>query len=235
MSTLTALMLATPLFGMQLSVDPAVLELPDVSSAVSAPQAAFSVQTLPALKLEQKGELTTADLIRKRNKLKNVHKWLGITTWSLMTITLVSGYIQFYNKYGWWDPVGDTPCVTGNAVLGQNNCTGQPVWHATFVALTTATYFATFAISFTMPDPLKVSEGNSKFARKLRTHKKLRWATFSGMVAQILLGVVIANGHRFGLDRANNYKALRALATTHLAIGTATWGTMTAAGALMLF
>ena len=86
-----------------------------------------------------------------------------------------------------------------------------------------------------MPDPLGVSEGNSDFARKLRTHKILRWVTFAGMLAQIGLGVVIANGDWFGMDRANNYKTLRALATAHLALGTVTWGALTWAGSIMLF
>ena len=90
-------------------------------------------------------------------------------------------------------------------------------------------------LSFAMPDPLKVSEGNSDFARKLRTHKVLRWVTFAGMLAQIGLGVVSANSEWFGLDRANDYKALRGIATAHMAVSLVTYGAMTWAGAIMIF
>jgi hypothetical protein len=86
-----------------------------------------------------------------------------------------------------------------------------------------------------MPDPLKVSEGNSDFARKLRTHKVLRWVTFAGMVAQIGLGIVAANNDWFNIDRANNYNALRGIATAHLAVSLMTYGAMTWAGAIMVF
>jgi hypothetical protein len=54
------------------------------------------------------------------------------------------------------------------------------------------------------------------------------------MVAQALIGIVIANG-LLGLDRANDYGTLQALATAHLGVGLVTWGAMTWAGALMVF
>jgi hypothetical protein len=51
------------------------------------------------------------------------------------------------------------------------------------------------------------------------------------MVAQIALGIVIANTG----DRANDYGTLQALATAHLAAGVITYGALTWAGALMTF
>lgn len=111
----------------------------------------------------------------------------------------------------------------------------MPTSHLVLNTLTSAAYFTTFGLSFAMPDPLKVSEGNSDFARKLRTHKVLRWVTFAGMLAQIGLGIASANSDWFGIDRANDYKALRGIATAHMAVSLVTYGAMTWAGAIMIF
>ena len=230
MATLTALMLATPLFGLSLQFDASMIEAP---AMVVDPGVVLAVEI--TTELEEPGEPTTADLVRKRNKIKKVHKWFGITTWSLMTLSVVSGFIQFHNQYGWWQSQATNPCVEGTAIFTQKACSGVPTAHVTLIALTSAAYFTTFGLSFAMPDPLKVSEGNSDFARKLRTHKVLRWVTFATMLAQIGLGIVSANSEWFGIDRANDYKALRGIATAHLAVSLVTYGAMTWAGAIMIF
>jgi cytochrome b561 len=230
MATLTALMLATPLFGLSLQFDASMIEAPAV---VVDPGVVLAVEI--STELEEPAEPTTADLVRKRNKIKNVHKWFGITTWSLMTLSVVSGFIQFHNQYGWWQSQATNPCVQGSAIFTQKACSGVPTAHVSLIALTSAAYFTTFGLSFAMPDPLKVSEGNSDFARKLRTHKVLRWVTFAGMLAQIGLGIVSANSEWFGIDRANDYKAVRGIATAHLAVSLFTYGALTWAGAIMIF
>jgi hypothetical protein len=230
MATLTALMLATPLFGLTLHIDPALLDAPAL--AVD-PGSVLAVDVSTAL--EEPKQPTTADLIRKRNKIKKVHKGFGLATWSLMTLSVVSGFIQFHNQYGWWQSQSTNPCVQGTAVFSQKACSGVPVAHVTLIAATSAAYFTTFGLSFAMPDPLKVSEGDSAFARKLRAHKALRWVTLAGMLAQIGLGIVSANGQWFGLDRANDYNALRGIATAHLAVSLMTYGALTGAGVIMLF
>ena len=84
-----------------------------------------------------------------------------------------------------------------------------------------------------MPDP-DGDEGDSDYAKKLRMHKLLRWVHFGGMIAQSVLGTIIGIG-AFGLDRANDYGTLQALATVHMAIGLVTFGALTWAGALMIF
>lgn len=227
MTTLTALMLATPLFGMSLQIDSAMLDAP----AMAVDPGAF-LATASATELN---EPTTADLIRQRNKIKKVHKWFGIATWSLMTLTVAAGFVQFHNQYGWWQSQATNPCVQGTAFPRQQACSGVPIAHATLAALTSAAYFTTFGLSFAMPDPLKVSEGDSAFARKLRTHKVLRWVSFAGMLTQIGLGIVSANSEWFGLDRANDYRALRGIATAHMAVSLVTYGALTWAGAIMVF
>lgn len=100
--------------------------------------------------------------------------------------------------------------------------------------ITTALYATTFTLSLMMPDPDHLSEGKGEFASTLRMHKLLRWVHLGGMIAQALLGIVIANGP-FGLDRANHYSTLQALATVHMGLGLVTWGALTWAGALMVF
>ena len=227
MGTLTALILATPLFGLSLQIDSSMLETPAVAMD---PGVVLAIEVSTELQ-----EPTTAELIQKRNKIKKVHKWFGIATWSLMTLTVAAGIVQFHNLYGWWQSQATNPCVRGTAWPNQNQCSGVPTGHLTLATLTGATYFTTFGLSFAMPDPLGVSEGDSEFAKKLRTHKVLRWVTFAGMLAQIGLGLVTANSEWFGLDRANDYKALRGIATAHLAVSLVTYGAMTWAGAIMIF
>ena len=130
MGTLTALMLVTPLFGMTLHIDASMLETPAV---VVDPGVVLAVEVSTELE-EPKGP-TTAELIQKRNKIKKVHKWFGITTWSLMTLSVVSGFIQFHNQYGWWKSQATNPCVQGNAIFTQKACSGVPTAHATLIAL----------------------------------------------------------------------------------------------------
>lgn len=221
------MMLATPLFGLSLHMDTSLLETPPL---VVDPGALLAMEVSTEL-----DKPTTADLVRKRNKLKRVHKILGLTTWALTTVTVASGMVQYYNQYGWYQSQSTNPCVQGTAWPNQRQCSGTPSGHLALSVGTSAFFFTTWGLAFAMPDPLGVSEGDSQFARRLRAHKALRWVTFAGFLAQIALGVVAANGEWFGLDRANNYNTLRAIATAHLSLGFVTWGALTAQGALMVF
>ncbi len=230
MGPLTALMLATPLFGLSLQIDMAALEAP---VAAVAPSAALAQDI--QIELVQPDGRSTADLVRQRNKIKRIHRGFGLATWALMTLSVASGFVQYYNQYGWYRSQATNPCVQGTAWPNQRQCSGVPTGHLTLVSLTSVAYFTTFGLSFAMPDPLGVAEGDSRFAKRLRAHKALRWVTFAGMIAQIGLGIVAANGQWFGLDRANDYNTLRSIATAHLALGVVTWGALTAAGAIMVF
>lgn len=170
--------------------------------------------------------------IKERNSLIKIHRPLGIATWVAMTAAVTLGTIQYYNLYGFFDDIGSNPCVTGDAIFGQEQCSGTPWPHLISAGVTTGLYAATFTISLMMPDPDDLSSGKGEFASTLRTHKLLRWVHFSGMVAQAILGIIIANDV---LDRANDYDTLQILATAHLASGFITYGALTWAGALMTF
>lgn len=244
MSSLTALILATPLFGLSLTP-------PGPLGAASTTGAPAAVSIAPGLfpstgsegvpnpeeaaRNEEPPEDDFAAQMQRRQDLAQVHKWLGISTWIAMTATVVLGFIQFHNVYGFGRGRDDTPCVQGNAIFGQAQCTGRAVPHLTSALLTTALYGATYGVSVAMPDPLEIAKQDTPRGRKLRMHKLLRWVHLGGMIAQMVLGVAIATTGRFGLDRANDFGALKGLASFHLATGLVTYGALTWSGALMVF
>ncbi len=172
--------------------------------------------------------------LRQRADLMPVHRAFGIATWVSMLATVTLGMFQYYNLYGFFGGVEDSGCVRGDAIFGQDQCWGQPWVHRTAWITTSALYATTFTLSLLMPDPDHLDQGDSAYANNLRTHKALRWAHLGGMLAQVFLGLAISQNW-FGLDRANDFGALQALATVHQVIGLGTFGLLTAAGLLMLF
>ena len=227
MGSLTALLLATPIFGF-------ALQPPTIEASLHVP--AHTVAELRVAEASGSEGDSQAEYVaetKRRNSIASIHRTFGIATWAAMTLTVGAGAIAYYNLYGVGAGIGDNPCVTG-AVGGDWGCSGFRTIKNTLAFTTTALYATTFTLSLMMPDPDNLSEGKGEFASTLRLHKTLRWVHFGGMVAQALLGIVIANG-MLGLDRANNYSTLQALATAHMGIGLVTWGAMTWAGALMVF
>jgi len=205
---------------------PLASEAPDLDPAGVA-------QASEASEAEQSDRLVA--LMQQRARYGRIHKIMGITTWSAMTVTVALGWLQYVNLYGMFAAQEDTRCARGDAFFGQDACSRQPLPHLISSSLTGGLYYTTFALSFALPDPLGLDQGDSQAARRLRQHKRLRWAHFAGMAAQIVLGVVSANSERFGLDRANDYRALQALSTVHMAVGLATYATLTWAGTIMTF
>jgi hypothetical protein len=252
MTQLLALALATPIYGLALTpptIDPVVdLAVPatvvaqfdDMDEGLSEGEgeedlfeegvADDAADEEPS---GQEDEDSYAAQMKERNSLIKLHKPLGIATWGAMTVTTVLGFIQYYNLYGFFDDQGSNPCVTGDAIFGQESCSGTPWPHALAAGLTTGLYAATFTVSLMMPDPDDLAGGKGEFAETLRLHKLLRWVHFGGMVAQAVIGIVIAND--LGLDRANDYDTLQTLATVHMASGLITYGALTWAGAIMTF
>ncbi len=250
MGSLTALLVATPIWGFALSLDPSLtIEATAGAAASTSPMAALATANL-AEESQRAGDEdahdatessavtgapTTAELMQQRGRLAKIHRALGIATWASMTGTVVLGYLQYWNLYGMFSGLRNTPCVQGDAIFGQRGCVRQPVPHLVSSILTTALYSVTFGLSLRMRDPLHLSEGNGAYARKLRRHKRLRWVHLAGMVAQMGLGLILANSDAFGLSRANDYRTLQALSTVHLGIGLMTYVALTWAGVLFLF
>lgn len=270
MGPFTALLFATPIFGLSLQA-PVVAPMPlaapthlapavslgsgqlhfevaaptaqlvesDIDTATDRPVEAPVVAPVVAPTPAATAAATDADrqeeeyenAIRERNRVSSIHRIFGISTWASMTVTLVLGGIQYHNLYGEFSRLEDTPCVRGTAIFGQASCLGTPWPHAVSAGLTTALYFSTFTLSLLMPDPDNSAEGDSDFARTLRTHKILRWIHLGGMIAQIILGPIIAMAG----NRASDYGTLQALATVHMGLGIVTYGALTWAGALMAF
>ena len=266
------ILLATPIFGLSLQVDPTVALPSPVVAQIEAqldaaaaadenaepeqtpesPESATPSPTDPSAEsvaattsadvsptaAAEAGEATprneVADALARRARIARVHRAMGITTWGTMTLAVVLGTIQYYNLYGWFAGQGSTPCVRGTQVGSYESCLGTPTLHAVSAGLASASYATTFALSYAMPDPIGLDRGNSESARRLRRHKRLRWAHFSGMIAQVLLGVVVANDRAFGIDRANHFRAAQALSTVHMVTGYTTYALLTWSGAIMM-
>jgi hypothetical protein len=237
MGSLTALLLATPIFGFSLNAP--MLEGPVDLSAKAVSEVSYAAKTdgdKRARRSEDPAEVEYKLQLQKRNDIASVHRVFGISTWVAMTLTLIAGGIDYHNLYGFGADIGDNPCVSGDAIFGDEfGCRGGIRTIKSAAAyVTTALYTTTFVLSLMMPDPDDLSSGKGEFASTLRLHKLLRWVHFGGMVAQIALGLLVAS-RVGGLDRANDYGTMQALSTVHMGIGLVTWGAMTWAGALMTF
>jgi len=252
MGLITAMLVATPVFGLAL-VPPAGMT--DANSAIVMAASLESVSPMSLLdghetaseELEV-GEDTASEVgdapaaagedigaqMQRRARNTPIHRALGIATWVSMMGAATLGAIQYYNMYGIFDGRDDNPCVRGNAVFGQGQCSGTPWLHLGAGLLTAALYTATYSISLAMPDPMNLDEGSGAYGRNLRTHKWLRWVHLGGMVAQMVLGFFISNSDRMGINRADDYGVLRALSTVHLGVGAVTLGALTWAAVVQL-
>jgi hypothetical protein len=240
MGPITALLLATPIFGFALA-PPQIAAFPASGMSVaaevasSAPVLAAAQASSAAATPPSQAEYTAA--VRKRAKLAKIHRTLGIATWATTLLATASGTVAYRNLYGipFATDMQETPCVEGDAWFGQKTCYGQPWGHAILGFSAGAFYFTTLGLAITMPDPDDASVGKSAYARTLRTHKLLRWVHLAGMLTQMVLGTIIANPGLTGLDRSNDYDTLKVLAGLHLGSGYVTLGALTWAGSIMLF
>lgn len=233
MGSLAALLAATPMFGLALAPPDGVPTPAALWAGISPMQVAADEEELEeGLDEEDDGGggaqdmAEYASILRERANVISLHKPLGIATWASMTATVILGGIQYHNLYGLFSSQGGTPCEEGGAIFGQGQCSGTPWPHLISALMTTGLYGATFVTSLMMPQPDGADEGESEYAQNLRLHKLLRWVHFGGMIAQMALGILIANADRFGLDRANDYGTLQALSTVHMTVGLVTWGAL---------
>ncbi len=225
-TTLLALALATPIFG--LSLDAPVLASPELSPAIIAQLAPGAPEPATA------DDAAIAAALQQRQDVALVHRAFGIGTWVAMATTAVLGFIQFGDEYGFNGSRSETACAQGSAVL-QEFCTGTPWPHAIAAGTTAALYFTTFALSFAMPDPFDLEHQTSAWAERVRIHRALRWVHFAGVIAQALLGAFLANHEAFGLDTEGDFDALQALGAVHMGVGVVTFGALSAAAAIVTF
>ena len=218
----------TPIFGLLLALHvhaptPAGIRAPiamQLEAAEERPESGFSADEREAL--------------AARSDIAGVHRIFGIATFVSMVATVWLGDLQYYDRYGIFAAYDDTPCARGDAVL--DFCGGETPWpHAIAATVTMALYVTTAALYLAMPDlPSGVDEGESERAKKLRSHRTLRWIHGAGIVLQLLLGPFLANPEVFGLDRRGDHRLLQGLATGHFVIGLVTVTALGWAGWLML-
>lgn len=239
MPGLAALLLATPLVSMQLHAPtlqpgPWFAPPPSVSADLVLPEL-LQVAAARSTSAEDEEEARYAASVRERQELGQIHRAMGIVTWSSMTVTVLLGFIQFYNLYGIGAGQDDNPCATGGAVFGQDQCWGTPYPHLVSSVITTALYSSTLAMSLglLLNDPNQVLTGSGAYSDRIRAHSVLALIHLAGMIAQVVIGVGLANNW-FG-DRANDYSSMQTVAAVHQVIGWTTWLALGAAGAIMLF
>lgn len=178
---------------------------------------------LPAGASAQSENASTASQIRLREDLRPFHMIAGSLTGAATYATTLLGFLTFHDRYGWDGDPSSTGCAQGSPVLGADLCEGPP-WPHLVLSSTMSLFFATaFTIALFMPDPLGVAEQRTQMGTLLSAHKALRWALLALIVSQIFLGVVTAN-----IDA--DFDTRRGLAIGHLALGAATWATMTTQG-----
>ncbi len=148
---------------------------------------------------------------------------LGNLSWVTTTVTTVLGVLLFRDRFGAFDDEADTPCARGDAIIA-STCEGTPVPHAVLATLAFSTFWTNFGITYAMPDPTGMDEGDGEHARRLRRHKTLRWVLAGLFVVQTALGIVSAN--------LNDYDTRRALSAVHMGLGAATYTTMFTQGIL---
>jgi hypothetical protein len=161
----------------------------------------------------------------ERQRLRPWHTLFGNLTWAASNLSTLFGYIQFNDRFGWTGSPSGAGCASGGAVFGEYCAPGSiPVPHVVAVTSLTIFYGSAFSIAAVMPDPFDVGSGNNDLATRITIHRALRWASLGILVVQIILGAISANVD-FG-----DFGAERAMAATHLALGTVSYGVITAQG-----
>src|SRR5687768_6515967 len=119
MGPLTALALATPIFGFSLAppslaaLSPAAVPAAQVEASVSLEASGESDAAASAPSAAPVDQATYVTQLRKRAKIAKVHRTLGIATWATTTLAVIAGTVQYRNLYGVPFSTGrdDTPCV----------------------------------------------------------------------------------------------------------------------------
>lgn len=234
MPTLTALVLATPLFG--LSLTPPAYAAPAIGPAPSLQIQEAAEPTQEAAEAAQDaGDARLASQLATRRTMADWMTGIGIAAIFSMATTAVLGAIHFHDQYGFHDEYADTPCGQQRAIMQEYCGTGTVVPHAIAAGTTTALYVTAASLGIFMPDPLGASEQPGPYGDRIRLHSTLRWVTTTLLIVQSLLGTFVSHADWFGLDFRNDFDALHGLAITHMGIGLAALTSLTIQGSVMLF
>lgn len=161
----------------------------------------------------------------ERQRLRPWHILFGNLTWAASNVATLLGFITFHDRYGFDGNPLSAGCAGPSPIFGDTCARGSvPIAHVVAVTALTLFYGSSFTIGAVMPDPLGVGEGTSEHATEINVHRALRWTSLAIMALQIVLGAISQNVEfsDFGADRA--------MAATHLALGTVSWGVLTAQG-----
>lgn len=179
----------------------------------------------PAADEESEEDRVFAAQAAERQRLRPWHILFGNLTWAASNMSTLFGYIQFSDRFGFTGNPASAGCASGGAIFGEYCAPGSvPVPHAVAVTSLTVFYGAAFSIAAVMPDPFDVGSGNNDLATRITIHRALRWTSLAILVVQIVLGAISANVD-FG-----DFAAERAMAATHLALGTVSYAVITAQG-----
>jgi len=170
---------------------------------------------------DERGHRQSLTYRQLRQQVARVHRWLGLATWAAVTATVVLGYVQYRDEYGFFADEGETPCARGDAIV-PSACDGTPWPHAALALTAGLLYAATATASVLMPE----APEDARHPR-LGLHEALRWIHMGGMIALPILGAITSN-------LVDDFGVRQGLATWHMIGGTLTWAALTAAGALVL-
>lgn len=161
----------------------------------------------------------------ERRRLRPWHVLFGNLTWAASNIATIFGFIQFHDRYGFDGNPASAGCAGPSPIFGDTCAPGSvPVPHVVAITALTLFYGSVFTIGAVMPDPLGAGEGASAHSQEINVHRALRWTSLAIMALQIVLGAISQN------VAFNDFGADRAMAATHVALGTVSWGVITAQG-----
>ena len=195
--------------------------------------ASTSLPPLDASRVASEAQPTEADEedaniaagLAERRRLRPWHILFGNLTWAASNVATIFGFIAFSDRYGFDGNPASTGCARSSAVFGDTCPAGSlPLAHVVSITALTLFYGSAFTIGAVMPDPLGVGEGPSARSTEINVHRALRWTSLAIMALQIVLGAISQN------VEFNDFGADRAMAATHLALGTVSWGVITAQG-----
>ncbi|TAK30180.1 MAG: hypothetical protein EPO40_08690 [Myxococcaceae bacterium] len=169
-------------------------------------------------------------VMRSRARTLRTHRAFAIATWSTMLVTEVLGTIQAVNQDTWF---GRGNCASDPSAFACEQSSMITGIHLGFAFTTTALYTTTGVLAIAAPDPENASSGEGRAQSTLRLHKTLAWVHGVGMVLLPILGLLSARPQILGIDNQDDRADFsRAMRTTHVFVGLATFAALTVAGAL---